>query len=127
MSQIYTAFSSEVKVDDETIEGLQAIEYAHSKSRSDIGAIGTDRRIAVYFGLRVVTGRLRVASGNATLDGLLEGNTAFAISVTLRHGEDSERQLAFEECYLDEKRFAMNSEGHGEAIYDFTASAVREE
>jgi hypothetical protein len=126
MPQIYTAFASEVKVDDETIEGLQSIEYAHSKSRSDIGAIGTDRRIAVYFGLRVVTGRLNVASGNARLDGLLEGNQAFSISATLRHGEAS-RQLAFEDCYLDQKRFAMNSEGHGEAIYEFTASAVREE
>lgn len=125
MPQIYTAFASEVKIDDETIEGLQSIEYSHSKARSEIGAIGTDRRIAVYFGTKVVTGRLRIASGNATLDGLLDGNTAFAISATLRHGDQS-RQLAFEECYLDQKSFGMSAEGHGEAIYDFTSSAVRE-
>jgi hypothetical protein len=126
MPQIYTAFASEVKIDDETIEGLQSIEYSHAKARADVGAIGTDRRVAVYFGTRVVTGRLHVASGNATLDGLLEGNEAFSISATLRHGEAS-REVAFEEVYLDDKSFQLSAEGHGLAVYSFTASAVREE
>lgn len=125
MSQIYTAFQSEVKIDDETIDGLQAIEYYHSKARSDVGAIGTDRRIAVYFGTRYVNGKLRIASGNATLDELLENNGPFSISATLRHGDNS-RQLAFEECYLNDKSFELSAEGHAEAIYEFTSSALRE-
>lgn len=126
MTQIYTAFASEVKVNDETVEGLQSIEYSHSKARADVGAIGTDRRIAVYFGTRVVLGRLTVASGNATLDALLAENEGFAISALLRHGEAT-RLVAFEECYLDRKSFALSSEGHGLSVYEFTASAVREE
>lgn len=126
MPQIYTAYQSEVKIDDETIEGLQSIQYNHSKSRFEVGAIGTDRRIAVYFGTKVVTGKLCVASGNATLDGLLEQNEPFNISATLRHGEQS-RQLAFEECYVNQKSFGLSAEGHGEAIYEFTSSALREE
>ena len=47
-----------------------------TKNRQHIGAIGTDERIAVYFGLKIVIGKLRVASVNATLDGLLQSNDA---------------------------------------------------
>lgn len=32
MPQIFTAFASEVKVNDETLEGLQSIEYSITKS-----------------------------------------------------------------------------------------------
>ena len=61
-------------------KGLQSIEYGMTKNRSDVGAIGTDERIAVYFGLKVVTGTLTVASANPTLDGLLNSNETFSIS-----------------------------------------------
>lgn len=126
MPQIYTAFASEVKINDETVEGLQAIEYGHAKTTRQVGAIGTDERIAVYFGMKVVTGRLRIASGSATLDQLLQENAEFSLSATLRHG-DSARRVTFDACYLDEKTFGLSSEGHGEAIYSFTATRVREE
>lgn len=126
MAQIYSAFASEVKVNDETIEGLQAIEYRQAKSRSDVGAVGTDERIAVYFGTKIVNGKLRVASANVTLDTLLAENTEFSISATLKHGETT-RQVSFDNCYLDDKSFVMASQGHGETIYSFTATRVREE
>lgn len=126
MAQIYSAFASEVKVNDETIEGLQAIEYRQAKNRSDVGAVGTDERIAVYFGTKIVNGKLRVASANVTLDTLLAENTEFSISATLKHGETT-RQVSFDNCYLDDKSFVMASQGHGETIYTFTATRVREE
>jgi len=126
MPQIYTAFASEVKVNEETIEGLQSIEFKHIKSRSDVGAIGTDERIAVYFGQKHVDGQLKVASGNATLDQLLANNESFSISAILKHG-DAARNVTFDDCYLDSKAFGLSAEGHAESIYSFSATRVREE
>ena len=126
MPQVYTAFRSEAKVNGETIEGLQAIEYREETARSDVGAIGTDERVAVYFGMRVVSGRLRVASANPTLDGLVASREPFAIAALLRHGESS-RTVAFDDCVMDEKSFALSTGGHGETVYGFSATRMREE
>lgn len=126
MPQIYTAFSSEVKVNDETLEGLQSIEYAQVKNRCDVGAIGTDERIAVYFGMKIVNGKLHVASANPTLDGLLQENKTFTLTAQLKHG-DTVRSVAFDECYLDDKSFSLAAERHGETVYSFTATRLREE
>ena len=126
MPQVFTALASEVKVNEETIEGLQSIEYNLIKNRQHVGAIGTDERIAVYFGLKTVTGKLRVASINATLDGLLQSNESFSVSARLRHGEVT-RQVAFDECYMEDKTFGLGAEGHAETVYSFTATRVREE
>jgi hypothetical protein len=126
MPQLYTAFASDAKVNEETIEGLQSIEYRQIKNRHDVGAIGTDERIGVYFGLKVVAGNLRVASANATLDKLLADNKSFTLSVTLRHGETTSN-VTFDTCFLDQKQFALGTESHGETIYTFTATRVREE
>lgn len=126
MPIIYTAFASEVKVNNETIEGLQAIDYKVVTNRQHVGAIGTNERIAVYFGLRLVTGQLRVASANKTLDGLVQSTEDFSISATLKHG-DTTRQVAFDNCFMEDKEFGMTSESHGETTYTFTATRVREE
>lgn len=125
-AEIYDAFASQVKINDETIEGLQSIEYAQVKNRHDVGAIGTDERIAVYFGLKIVNGKLTVASANKTLDGLLKDNKQFSITATLKHG-DTTRSVTFDDCFLDDKSFNMTAQAHGETIYTFTATRVREE
>ena len=41
---IYTAARSEAKVNEETIEGLQAIDYRVVRNRHDVGAVGTNER-----------------------------------------------------------------------------------
>lgn len=124
--QVFTAFASEVRINNELVDGLQSIEYRHAKNRYDVGAIGTDERVAVYFGLKVVTGSLRVASDNATLDGLLDSGEQFVISAVLRHG-DATRKVTFQGCVLDEKTFSLSTQAHGEAIYAFSAIRVKEE
>ncbi|MEA2372307.1 MAG: hypothetical protein QOH12_2701 [Solirubrobacteraceae bacterium] len=125
-AQIYTAFASQAKVNEETIDGLQAIEYRQIKNRHDVGAIGTEERIGVYFGLKFVVGSITIASANKTLDGFLTANTSFTLAVTLKHG-DASRNVTFDGCYLDEKKFNLARESHGETIYSFTATRVREE
>jgi hypothetical protein len=126
MPTIYTAYASEAKVNEETLEGLQSIEYRQVKSRHDVSAIGTDERIAVYFGRKLVTGSLHVASANPTLDGLLDSNTAFSLSVTLKHN-DPTRNVTFDTAVLEEQMFMMVLETPGETTYTFTATRVREE
>jgi hypothetical protein len=126
MPEIYTAFASEVKVNEETLEGLQAIDYKVESSREHVGAIGTNERIAVYFGLRVVSGQLRVASANKTLDGFMQSNQQFSISATLKHG-DTTRHVTFDNCFMEDKQFNLSSQSHGETVYSFTATRVREE
>jgi len=126
MPQVYTAYESEVKVNEETIEGLQAIDYKVVNGRQHVGAVGSTERIAVYFGLKYVIGTLRVASVNKTLDGLLQSNAEFSISVTLKHG-DQTRRVSFDSCYMEDKSFVMDTQKHGETAYTFTATRVREE
>jgi hypothetical protein len=122
---IYTAAGSEAKVNEETIDGLQSIDYRVVRNRHDVGAVGTNERVAVYYGLTVVVGRIRVASVNAKLDDLLRDGTSFDLSVHLKHG-DSERSVAFQQCQMEDKSFALDTEHHGETIYTFTASRVEE-
>ena len=126
MGQVYTAFASEVKVNEETIAGLQEIQYAVQRSRQNVGAVGTVERIGVVTGLEVVTGSLTVASVNATLDTLLQSNEPFSISATLKHGEDA-RSVTFDDCYAETKAFDMNAGAHGQTVYGFSATRVREE
>jgi len=126
MGQIYTAFASEVKVNDETVAGLQSIQYAVQRNRQAVGAVGTDERIAVYFGLRMVTGSLTVASVSATLDKLMKSGDTFSISAVLKYGADT-RNVTFDECYCETKSFGMNAESHAQTVYGFSATRVREE
>jgi fibronectin type 3 domain-containing protein len=116
-----------VKINDETLEGLQSIEYQESKDRQDVGAIGTDERIAVYFGMKQVMGKLRLASANVTLDKLLAANTKFSVTVAHREGDTVKRSVTFDDCYAEDKAFSLAAEGHGETVYTFTATRVREE
>lgn len=126
MAMVLTARNSEVKVNAETIEGLQSIEFSVIKDRKHVGAIGTDERISVYFGLKSVSGKLNVASANPTLDGLLGSGAAFSVSAVLKHG-DTTRSVSFDDCYMEDKNFQLAAGGHGETVYGFTATRVREE
>jgi hypothetical protein len=126
MPQVFTAFASEARVNGTVIEGLQSIEYRHRRTRYDVGAIGTDERVAVYFGLRVVVGCLRVASDSPDLDTLLDSGEEFTVAAVLRHG-DTSRSVTFDGCVLEEKSFTLSTQAHGEAVYTFSATRVREE
>jgi hypothetical protein len=126
MARIFSANSSSVLVDNENVEGLRSIEYKLQRERNDVFAVGSDERIGVYYGARRVVGRLVVASANAKLDGLAGAGTAFQVVANLRHG-DASRSVAFDDCYLEGKEFSMASGGHGEMVYTFSATRVREE
>lgn len=127
---IYTANSSNVLLDGEPIEGLQSITYKVSRNRQDVAAVGTDERIDVLFGLKIVSGKIEVKSTNPILDGHLEANTAFQIVANLKKElglTAAERTVTFDECFLDDKDFGIDTNGVAVTTYLFTATRVREE
>ena len=126
MATILSANASSVLLDNEPIEGLQEITYKVNKSRQDVPALGTDERISVDFGLKIVTGTLKVKSDNPTLDTHLADNTSFQIVANLKKGE-ALRTVSFDECYLDDKSFELGANDVASTAYTFTATRVREE
>lgn len=124
MPTVFAANESAVLVNGEAVEGVRAVEYRRATARRDLYAIGGAERISVVSGHHSVEGRLRVASASRALDNL-EGDAFFQISAQLRHGETT-LTVSFDECLLTEKSFSMGAGGHGEAVYAFTATRVRE-
>ena len=108
------------------IEGLQAVNFKIDRSRQDIAAIGTDERIGVDFGLKLVVGTLTVKSTSDALNRILDGNETFQITANLRKG-DLTRTVAFDQCYLDGKQVGVDANGVLVTTYTFTATRVREE
>ncbi|SRR6266545_6541118 len=107
------------------IEGLQAITYRVNRSRSDIAGIGTDERIGVDFGLKLVIGALTVKSTNQALDTMLTNNDTFQLTANLKKG-DLLKTVSFDACYLDDKQVALDSNGVVVTTYTFSATRVRE-
>lgn len=108
------------------IEGLQAITYKVDRSRQDVAGIGTDERIGVDFGLKIVRGTLTVKSTSDALNTILADNSPFQITANLKKGELT-KTVAFDECYLDDKQVEMGNNGVLSTVYQFTATRVREE
>ncbi|QPJ61308.1 MAG: hypothetical protein G3M70_05145 [Candidatus Nitronauta litoralis] len=125
MATLFAANESTVMVDGEAVEGVQSIEYRQQAVRRNLYAVGGAERIGVISGPQAVEGRIRVASTTSTLDGRI-GNETFQISSQLRHG-DTTMTVSFDDCLLTAKTFEMSVGNHGEAVYSFTATRVREE
>ncbi len=125
MATIFAANESRVLVDGELVEGVTAIDYRKSLARENIYALGSPERIGLVSGRQTVEGRLRVASTSRKLDGL-DSAAMFQMSAVLKHGEQ-QMSVNFDDCYLLEKTFELGVGGHGEAVYSFTATRVREE
>lgn len=130
MPTLFAASESSVMVDGENIEGVSSIEYRHQQVRTNVYALGSTERIGMLSGGQYVEGRLRVASTSGKLNGLA-GSQVFQVIATLKHtGPDNKTQqmvVTFDECYLMDKSFSIETSGHGEAVYTFSAVRVKEE
>ncbi len=126
MPKIFTANSSSVLVNGAVIEGVQGIDYRYVRQQSNVYAIGSNERLTVYYGPSHVEGRIQVISASPDLDRLAASGAAFQVVANLAHG-DVTRSLALDDCFMTGKDFAMNSGGHGETVYTFTATRVRED
>lgn len=126
MATIFTANSSTLMVDGNPVEGVQGLDYRVVKEQGDVYAIGSDERLTAYYGATRVQGRIRVASTSPALDPLATSGNMFQVVATLAHGETS-RSVSFDDCFMTDKSFTINSGGHGETVYSFSAVRVREE
>jgi hypothetical protein len=125
MPTIFAANESSVMVDGEAVEGVRAIDYRRRQVRTSVYALASAERVGMISGPSIVEGQLRVASTSPQLD-RLDSARAFQISARLRHGE-AQMSVTFDECYLMEKAFDLSVGEHGESVYAFTATRVREE
>jgi hypothetical protein len=130
MPTLFAASESSVMVDGEPVEGVRAVEYRFQQLRSNIYALGSTERLGIVSGGQYVEGRLRVASTNGRLNGLA-GQAAFQVIATLKHtaadNTTKTMTVTFDECYMLDKSFSIETSGHGEAVYTFSAVRLREE
>ena len=125
MAVIFAAHSSSVLIDGQPVEGVQGIDYRVARQQGHVFALGSSERLTTYYGETRVDGRIVVASTNAALDALVTSGTAFQVVGNLAHSGVS-RTVAFDECQMSRKEFNITSGGHGETVYLFTATRVRE-
>jgi hypothetical protein len=125
MATIFSANESTVMLNGEMVEGVRSLEYRRHQARTNVYALGTPERIGMTSGPQVVEGRLRIASTSPALSAL-DDNTPFVLTALLRQ-RDSKRTVTFDECFLVERTFEIAAGSHGEAVYAFTATRVREE
>ncbi len=131
MSYIISANVSSVKVDGESIPGLQSIEFKITRNRRNVHHIGIDERIGVDYGPIFVYGVLKVRSSYPKFDEMLlakpEDVKPFQLVLELKRGPATVKTITFDDCYLEEKTFTMDANGVGITIYTFTATRVREQ
>lgn len=126
---IWSATESKVMVDSTEVEGLQSIEFKVNRSRADIVAVGKPVRQGVEYGVKVINGKLRVKSGCPALDKKLSEDkleeAKFTLQAQLKKGSQS-KNVTFQDCYLDDREFAMDVNGVGVAVYTFSATDIQE-
>ena len=132
MAMILTANNSNVSItvegeEPQTIEGLQSINYKAVQEKEDVAAIGTSERLGVVFGLKVVKGRLSVKSTNVLLNKILSDGMSFQLAASLKTRSGEAQRVTFDECFLEDKDFALDLNGVSVTTYFFNATAVREE
>jgi hypothetical protein len=125
MPTIFAANESSILVDKTPVEGVRSLEYRHQQARSSVYALGSAERVGMVSGPQVVEGRLRVVSTSAALNALTTDKD-FTLTAHLQQGK-SKLTLTFDECFLQAKSLELTVGDHGESLYEFTATRVREE
>ena len=125
MATIFAANESSVLVNGEAVVGVNAIEYRYNQVRHNVYALGSAERIGMVSGQRTVEGQIAASSTIAALDNMV-GDEPFQVSAQLRHGETL-MTVAFDDCHLTDKQFSLGIGEHGQSVYRFVATRVREE
>ena len=127
---LVSATESKVTIEGEEVVGLQSLDFKVVRQQIDVTGIGQGLLLGVAeAGMFKVNGTLRMRSLSKKLDDLLymPVPTPFSLVATLMKGGQQVKKIAFEECFLDDKSFEMETGGVGLTVYNFTAKAVREE
>jgi hypothetical protein len=122
---LFAASESSVMIDNEPVDGVRSIEYRFQQTRSNVYALGSTERIGIVSGGQYVEGRLHVTSTSPKLNGMT-GDQMFQVIATLKHGKQ-QMTVTFDDCFLLDKSFSIETNGHGEAVYTFSAVRVHED
>jgi hypothetical protein len=131
-TEIYSATQSTVMIGPDVIEGLQSIEYKISRSRQDTVAVGKPLRVGIEYGVKIITGKLKVKSRCQMLDEKLSKpdlkDAVFSMQAQLKKDDSDtpQKTIDFQGCYLDDREFEMSVNGVGIAVYTFSATDVLE-
>src|SRR4051794_1062318 len=126
---VFTANSSAVLIAGERVAGVRNIDFQHRRAQESVYSLGSAERVAVVYGGASVAGRIPVASNSEALDTLLVSGESFQVVANLSSRADltPERSVAFDGCFMTGKSLGLASGGHAEAVYEFTATRMREE
>lgn len=124
MATIFAANESQVKVAGKPVEGVRALDYRRVQLRENVFGLGTNERIGMVSGGQLIEAQLRVASTAPTIDVLGVADSVQIIAELVHAGQ--QMTVTFDECFLTEKTFEIGAGGHGEAVYAFTATRMRE-
>ena len=133
MSMLIAANASQITIDGKQVSGIQSIDFKITRNRQNIHAISSEERLGAYYGALFVQGSLRIRSGFDYLDKKMYETVPllkdFQVVVELQPQavDKPVRKITFDQCYLEDKTFAMDATGVGVTTYNFTATRIREE
>jgi hypothetical protein len=138
--EIYSSRESVVQIDGKEVDGIQSIDWKENRQRTDVYGTGEDLRIGVEYGVKLISGTIRVKSSINALDVKLKLTevtaSKFDMIITLKKtggvgttpGEASANgptfTFTFDQCYVDSVERSMDVNGVAISTYLFTASNV---
>jgi len=139
--EIYSSRDSTVSVDSKKVDGIQSIEWKVNRQRSDVYGTGQNLRLGVEFGVKLISGTIKVKSSISALDTKIIDDdltkAVFQLVVELNklggvepsHGAMSTNpfKFTFDGCYVDTHERSMDVNGVPISIYTFTATDLKEE
>lgn len=130
MPSIFASNASALLLNGEPVDGVQTLAFRTVTEREDVRALGSNERIDVAFGLRVVQGEVVVKSHSATLDGHLDNQTRFSLLAVLKKDkglqDNNKREYAFDGCFVEGKHLRIDAGGVAVTTYTFSATRVGE-
>ena len=127
---VISASNSSIKVDGETVPGLQSISYKIHVEGGNIHAIGDPTRQTRAHGQMYVTGVLRVKSAFVKFEEFMCKRKPFQLVVELKGFKSSgvEEQvgtISFDEVYINSCDFILDKNNDAISEYTFDSTRIR--
>ena len=134
--EIYSSRESIVTIGSTQVDGIQSIDWKVNRQRSDVYGTGQDLRLGVEYGVKQITGTIRIKSTCEALDAKLKQagvtESMFPMTIILKKaggvgstsGAAQDFTFVFDQCYVDSVERSMDVNGVAISTYLFTATNV---
>jgi hypothetical protein len=120
-----------ILIDGKKVKGVQSINYKISKNRQNVHSIDSDKRIGSDYPDLFITGSIEAKSEISDLDKRIYETTPelkpFQIVLELQDNNINIKKITFDECYLEDKTFAMDANEVAITTYQFGSTRVKED